>query len=258
MAMQCLSQILHNYKKVAVAYSGGLDSTTLLTLGQKVLEKNVVALMGVAPIFSVQEQVEGERFCLEHGIEIVKVFFEPMQIPEFVANGENRCYYCKKALFSLLQEKAKDLGAILVDGTNLDDDGDFRPGRKAAEELGVASPFYAAGMGKDDIRKLARDLQLSLWDKPSMACLASRIPKGTEIKADVLQRIDKAEEAIRNLGYKQIRCRVMGNAKFIIENESGEFSTENKEKIRDILIANFLSVKQTEYAKYTTGAMNLR
>lgn len=256
--MQCLSQILHNYKQVAVAYSGGLDSTTLLALAQKVLGKNVVALMGVAPIFSVREQAEGEQFCIEHGIELMKMSFEPMQISEFVANGEKRCYYCKKALFSLLQQKAKELGAILVDGTNIDDDGDFRPGRKAAEELGVASPFYAAGMGKDAIRKLAKELNLEVWDKPSMACLASRIPRGTEIKAEVLQLLDRAEEQIRDLGYKQIRCRVMGDGTFVIENESGEFSSENREKIRNILLANFSSVRQVKYAKYTTGAMNLR
>ncbi len=258
MAMQCLSQILHNYKKVAVAYSGGLDSTTLLAVAQKVLGKNVVALMGVAPIFSAREQQEGERFCSERGIEFIKVPFEPLRIAEFAANGENRCYYCKKALFSLLQQKAKELGAVLADGTNLDDDGDFRPGRKAAEELGVASPFYAAGMGKDAIRKLAKELNLDVWDKPAMACLASRIPRGTGIKAEILQFLDRAEEEIRALGYKQIRCRVMGDGTFVIENESGEFSGENMKKIRNILLANFSSVRQIKYAKYTTGAMNLR
>ncbi|MCQ2362427.1 MAG: ATP-dependent sacrificial sulfur transferase LarE [Acidaminococcaceae bacterium] len=256
--MQCLSQILLNYKKVAVAYSGGLDSTTLLALGKKVLGKNVVALMGVAPIFSVQEQMEGEQFCLEHGIELIKVPFEPMQISEFVANGENRCYYCKKSLFLSLQKVADERESVLVDGTNLDDDGDFRPGRKAAEELGVESPFYAAGMGKDAIRKSAKELNLDVWDKPSMACLASRIAKGMQIDIEILKKIDKAECQIRELGYRQIRCRVMGDDSFIVENESGEFSTENKEKISNILLTNFSSIKQVEYAKYITGAMNLR
>ena len=258
MAMQCLSQILLNYKKVAVAFSGGLDSTTLLAMGQKVLGKNVVALMGVAPIFSVQEQVEGEQFCLDCGIELIKVPFAPMQISGFVANGEKRCYYCKKALFLSLQKVAEAQNAVLVDGTNLDDDGDFRPGRKAAEELGVASPFYIAGMGKDAIRKLAKELNLDIWDKSSMACLASRIAKGKQIDVEILKKIDKAEGQIRGLGYRQIRCRVLQNGKFIIENEDGCFSESNKEKIVNILKNNFSDVQQIEYAQYVTGAMNFR
>lgn len=248
MEMPCLFTEGHRY---AVAFSGGLDSTVLLYLGHKRLGDNVVALLGVGPNFPRSEQIEAEEFCRQKNIRLIKIPFDFTAVPEFVRNIRERCYYCKRALFTLFKAEAEKLGTRLVDGTNMSDDSDYRPGRKAAEELGVESPFVKAGMGKKEIYDLARHLGLAVWQKPSMACLASRIPCGSKITASLLTNIDGTEMEIRELGYRQVRLRVLSEVEFRVELEP--FGEENKKKITDIVMKYFPSARNVNFARYRRG-----
>ncbi len=234
-----------------MAFSGGLDSTVLLYLGHKLLGDGVVALLGVGPNFPRSEQVEAEEFCYQNNIRLIKIPFDFTVVPEFVRNTRERCYYCKRALFTLFKAEAERWGARLVDGTNVSDDSDYRPGRRAAAELGVESPFLKAGMGKGEIRDLAMRLGLAVWQKPGMACLASRIPCGSKITASLLTKIDGAEMEIRGLGYRQVRLRVLSEAEFRVELEP--FGKEDREKITNIVIKYFPSAKNVNFASYVAG-----
>lgn len=249
--MPCLFTEGHRY---AVAFSGGLDSTVLLYLAHKILGDDAVALLGVGSNFPRSEQLEAEEFCRNNHISLIKIPFDCTAVPEFVRNTGERCYYCKRALFTLFKAVAEQLGAQLVDGTNLTDNDDYRPGRRAAEELVVESPFLKARMGKKEIRDLARQLGLAVWQKPSMACLASRIPYGSEITASLLKKIDGAETEIRRLGYVQVRIRVLSDTELRVELEP--FEEKDGEKITDIVMEYFSTVKNVNFARYKTGYFN--
>lgn len=251
MEMPCLFTKGHRY---AVAFSGGLDSTVLLYGAHKILGDDVVAMLGVGANFPGSEQREAEEFCVKNNIPLIKIPFDFTAVPEFVENGAERCYYCKRALFSLFKKTAEKMGAELVDGTNLSDEGDYRPGRRAAEEIGVKSPFLQAGMGKAEIRALAKQWGLGVWQKPSMACLASRIAYGKEINADLLQKIDGAETEIRELGYAQVRLRVLSEVELRVELEP--FDSVDEEKITGIVNGIFGAQKKINFARYKTGCLN--
>lgn len=251
MEMPCLFTKGHRY---AVAFSGGLDSTVLLYGAHKILGDDVVALLGVGVNFPESEQREAEEFCVKNNIPLIKIPFDFTAVPEFVENGAERCYYCKRALFSLFKQAAEELGAELVDGTNLSDEGDYRPGRRAAEKIGVKSPFLQAGMGKAEIRALAKQWGLAVWQKPSMACLASRIAYGKEITADLLQKIDGAETEIRELGYAQVRVRVLSEMELRVELEP--FDLVDEKKITGIVNGVFGAQKRINFARYKTGCFN--
>jgi len=239
-----------------VAFSGGLDSTVLLYAGHKMLGDEVVALLGVGANFPISEQREAEEFCLKNKIRLIKIPFDFAGVPEFVKNGPERCYYCKRALFFLFRKVADELGAELVDGTNLSDEGDYRPGRRAAAELGVKSPFVEVGMGKDEIRTLAKQWGLEVWQRPSMACLASRIPWGREITADLLRKVDRAETGIRELGYVQVRLRVLSEDELRVELEP--FDMVDAAKITDVVKSVFTAVKSIGFAEYRTGSLSYK
>lgn len=204
-----LKSLLTHLSSVAVAFSSGVDSTFLLDVAHEVLGARAVAFTAASPFVPQRDVDEAAAFCRGRGIEHVVVPFDTLAIPGVAENPKDRCYLCKHALFSKMAELAQARGlAAVVDGSNLDDDGDYRPGRRALGELGIVSPLHEAGMTKADIRALSKERGLRTWDKPSFACLASRFAYGERLTEDGLGRVNRAEEFLMAKGFRQLRVRV--------------------------------------------------
>ncbi len=195
--------------RVVVAFSAGVDSTLLLALSVEALgPSNVIAAIGVSPSLPAAERESAGLIAAGIGAELVEVKTQELDDPRYAANPAERCYYCKQDLFGRLEELAGRRGFdAVLSGANADDTGDFRPGMRAGKELGVRSPLIEARFAKADIRELSRRMNLPTWDKPAMACLASRVPYGQAITAEGLARIEQAEAAVRELGFVQVRVR---------------------------------------------------
>jgi len=204
----CVS-LLQNSKRAVVAFSVGVDSTFLLALAAETLgPENVLAAIGVSPSLANRELQEARQIARRLNVELVEVLTGEMDNPQYLSNPSYRCYFCKQDLFTRLTKLAQSRGFhAVLSGANADDAGDFRPGMKAGEELGVRNPLMEANLSKSDIRELSRRMGLPTWDKPAMACLASRVPYGEVISAERLSRIERAEQAIRDLGFRQVRVR---------------------------------------------------
>ncbi len=255
-----LQAILQKLGNVAVAFSSGVDSTFLVKAAHDTLGEKAVAFTAASDFVPQRDIEDAKAFCAKEGIEHHVVPFPILTVPHVKENPEDRCYYCKRALFSHMKEVAVANGlAYVVDGSNLDDDGDYRPGHRALRELGIVSPLHEAGMYKQDIRDLSHALGLPTWDKPSFACLASRFPYGTELKPEGLECVNKAEEFLMKKGFRQLRVRVHGNVARI-ELVPEDIPRMLDEKLREETSFFFRSIgfayTALDLLGYRTGSLN--
>lgn len=203
-----LKEIIGSLNGVVVAYSGGVDSSFLAVVAHQVLGERSLAVTAVSPTYPQQQLDEAVALARQMGMRHHVIETDEFEDADFVANSPDRCYYCKSALFKeLLRVKEENGFEAILDGANVDDLGDHRPGHRAAYEMGVRSPLQEAGITKAEIRELAKEMDLPVWDKPAYACLASRIPYGQTITPEALSRIDEAERFLGQLGFTEFRVR---------------------------------------------------
>lgn len=257
---EALKDILRNLGSVAIAYSGGVDSTFLLKVAYDVLGENAIAITARSSTYPEREFNEAKKYIEEIGAKHIVIISEELEIEGFAKNPTNRCYFCKKELFSKIRAVAKEhnINAV-VDGCNLDDIGDYRPGMKAAKELDVISPLKQAELTKNDIRELSKRLNIPTWNKPAFACLSSRFPYGTEITVPKLSMVERAEQFLLDLGFRQLRVRHHGDIARI------EVSTEERSKFFDLDIMDKVGQElkkigfkyvTLDLLGYRTGSMN--
>ncbi|GEA33709.1 ATP-dependent sacrificial sulfur transferase LarE [Clostridium diolis] len=255
-----LKDIIRKKGSAAIAFSGGVDSTFLLKVTKEVLGDNLLAITATSSTYPKRELNEAIKYAEDIQVKHVIISSEELEIEGFASNPKNRCYYCKKELYTKINNIALNNGISYVfDGSNLDDTGDYRPGMQAAKELDVISPLKEAGLTKNDIRELSKSLGLPTWNKPSFACLSSRFPYGNKITLSKLNMVDKAEQLLLDIGITQVRVRHHGEIARI------EVDPSEREKFFNIDIMNHIGNElrkigftyvTLDLLGYRTGSMN--
>jgi len=257
--LEQLKKIIKEYESAVVAFSGGVDSTFLASVCKDVLGENKVLLVTAQSSTYPESEIEGSKQSAQVlGLKQMLIVSEEIDIPGFSDNPPHRCYYCKKELFSKITVIAKEQGYQAVfDGSNADDLRDYRPGRKAIEELSVRSPMVEANLTKDDIRAFSKQANLPTAQKPSFACLASRFPYGEKITKDKLDRVGKAEQVLKLMGFTQFRVRSHGDVARLefIEAEMDRAWSERL-VLEDALKQGGYTYVAIDTRGYRTGAMN--
>jgi pyridinium-3,5-biscarboxylic acid mononucleotide sulfurtransferase len=255
-----LKEHLKSLGSVAIAYSGGVDSTFLLKIAYDVLGDKAIAVTARSSTYPEREFNEAKAYIEKLGARHIVIVSEELEIEGFSKNPTNRCYFCKKELFTKVREVADQYGInAVLDGSNLDDTGDYRPGMQAARELKVVSPLKEAGMTKKDIRDLSKQLGVPTWNKQAFACLSSRFPYGNEITVSKLKMVDQAEQFLMDLGFRQLRVRHHGEIARIEVNAEDRVRFFNIE-LMDKVVEEFKSIGfkyvTLDLQGYRTGSMN--
>ncbi|MEW6638314.1 MAG: ATP-dependent sacrificial sulfur transferase LarE [Actinomycetota bacterium] len=254
-----LEAIVRPHGSALVAFSGGVDSSLALAVCARALPKDrVLAVTSNNETYLPSELGLAKDLASSLGVKHVIINTRELDDPNYSKNPTNRCYFCKSTLYSDLAEMAGERGyAVVVDGANADDEGDYRPGRRAAREIGVLSPLSEAGVGKAEVRELARHLGLPSWDKPALACLSSRFPYGQEITPEKLAQVARAEEFLRREGFSQVRVRHHGEiARLEVGADEMERAFAMREEISaELKDAGFLYVA-LDLSGYSSGSLN--
>lgn len=256
---QRLQEILTQFGRVAVAFSGGVDSTFLLYAAQATLGDNALAVTAVTAALPQREKQSAENLCAQLGVRRLVYPLDVLALPAFQTNPPDRCYHCKRALFQGMLTLAREAGfPTLVDGSNVDDTGDYRPGMRALAELGIQSPLLAAGLTKADIRALSHRFHLPTWDQPSAACLASRIPYGEAITGEKLALVEQAEQFLAGLGLTGLRVRLHGGnlARIEVPPEQLEVVLTHRTEIVRTLTGLGCAYVTVDLAGYRMGSLN--
>jgi uncharacterized protein len=233
-----LQDVIRSLESAVIAFSGGVDSSLLLKVSRETLPDRILAVTARSATTPAHELAEAVGLARELGVRHLVIDTDELSLPEFADNPPDRCYICKKRRFTALTALAREHGlACLADGSNLDDEQDYRPGRRALQELGVKSPLKAASLSKSEVRRLSRALGLASWDKPAYACLATRIPYGSPLTPEKLRQVDAAEDYIRELGLsRQVRVRHYGETARL-EVAPGDVANFLKEEPRQRVVA---------------------
>jgi uncharacterized protein len=255
-----LKENIKSLRQLTVAFSGGVDSTFLLKVAHEVLKDRLLAVTARTTTFPDREFREAEDYVKCLGVNHRVLLFDEFQVPGFSDNPSDRCYLCKKELFSQIKKLSQENGIDHVaDGSNQDDLSDYRPGMKALQKLGIISPLKEAGMTKNEIRVLSREMGLPTWNKPAFACLATRFPVGDKITREKLQMVDKAEEYLQGLGFLQVRVRCHSNlARIEVAKEARHkfFDADLMDQIAGDFIKIGFTYVSMDLQGYRTGSMN--
>lgn len=238
-----LQEFFTENRRVALGFSGGVDSSYLLYAARQAGAE--VRPYFIKTVFQPEFEFEDAKRLAAHvGVEMTVIEVDILANPEVAANPVNRCYYCKTALFGTLRERAQVDGfTVLIDGTNASDSSEDRPGMRALEEMSVRSPLRECGLTKADVRRLSKEAGLFTWNKPSYACLATRVPSGQAYEAHMLKRVERAEEALFALGYTDFRVRVLGEvARLQVPSDQMERAVREREALQEALRNDFKTI----------------
>lgn len=258
--IDCLSVRLNEIGGACIAFSAGIDSSFLLEAANRALGGHVLAVIAKGSMVPESDIIYARKFCGDRNIRLIEIEANEFNVEAFTLNQKDRCYHCKKNIFSKIMKIAAENGLnAVLEGTNADDVSDYRPGRRALEELGIKSPLLECGYTKKDIREEARKMGIDIWDKPSAACLATRVPVGERITPELLKRIEISEEALRALGFRIIRVRAHGDLARIETDAEGIVKLMSPDMrgavSRALKEAGFRYVS-LDLDGYSTGSMN--